>query len=262
MIEILSLGAGVQSSTVLLKSVAGELPKLDYAIFADTGWEPKSVYGWFSDVLIPAADGAGIKVRVVSNGNIRDDILSGRDQPPWYVKPSNSSDRPGSLMRQCTTDYKVVPIERALRAILGLKKGRRWPKEPTIRQWFGISYDEIQRMKISQRPAIENWYPLVEKNLTRGHCLEWLQKNGYPQAPRSACIGCPYHSNKEWLSLSKVEFNDAVYIDRSLREKKREWAKGELFAHPSLKPLSEVDFTDPHENQISLLDECDGLCGV
>ena len=44
MLRILSLGAGVQSSVVLLMSERGELPKLDHAIFADTGDEPKSVY--------------------------------------------------------------------------------------------------------------------------------------------------------------------------------------------------------------------------
>ena len=44
MINILNLGAGVQSTALLLMSIKGELPKLDYAIFSDTGWEPKKVY--------------------------------------------------------------------------------------------------------------------------------------------------------------------------------------------------------------------------
>ena len=43
-IKVLSLGAGVRSSTVLLMSYHGELPLLDAAIFADTQWEPKAVY--------------------------------------------------------------------------------------------------------------------------------------------------------------------------------------------------------------------------
>ena len=43
-LEILSLGAGVQRSTLLLMSLYGVLPKLDYVIFADTGWEPTAVY--------------------------------------------------------------------------------------------------------------------------------------------------------------------------------------------------------------------------
>ena len=39
-LRILSLGAGVQSSVVLLMSIKGILPRLDAAIFADTQWEP------------------------------------------------------------------------------------------------------------------------------------------------------------------------------------------------------------------------------
>ena len=42
--RVLSLGAGVQSSVVLLMSARGELPPLDAAVFADTKWEPRAVY--------------------------------------------------------------------------------------------------------------------------------------------------------------------------------------------------------------------------
>ncbi len=39
-IRALSLGAGVQSTTLALLAVEGVLPMPDVAIFADTGWEP------------------------------------------------------------------------------------------------------------------------------------------------------------------------------------------------------------------------------
>jgi 3'-phosphoadenosine 5'-phosphosulfate sulfotransferase (PAPS reductase)/FAD synthetase len=44
--RVISLGAGVQSTTLLLLAHRGELPggPVDYAIFADTGWEPAGVY--------------------------------------------------------------------------------------------------------------------------------------------------------------------------------------------------------------------------
>ena len=45
--HIISLGAGVQSSTMALMAAKGEItPMPDAAIFADTGWEPKYVYDW------------------------------------------------------------------------------------------------------------------------------------------------------------------------------------------------------------------------
>ena len=45
--EIISLGAGVQSSTMALMAAQEAItPMPDCAIFADTGWEPQAVYEW------------------------------------------------------------------------------------------------------------------------------------------------------------------------------------------------------------------------
>ena len=42
--RVLSLGGGLQSTTLLLLSLLGKLPKIDFALFADTGWERKATY--------------------------------------------------------------------------------------------------------------------------------------------------------------------------------------------------------------------------
>jgi hypothetical protein len=43
-LRVLSLGAGVQSTTLALMAAHGEIgPMSDCAIFADTGWEPSAV---------------------------------------------------------------------------------------------------------------------------------------------------------------------------------------------------------------------------
>lgn len=57
-IRTLSLGAGVQSTTLLLLALEGALPKPDYAIFADTKWEPKRVYEHL-DLITSVAAGGG-----------------------------------------------------------------------------------------------------------------------------------------------------------------------------------------------------------
>lgn len=45
--NFLSLGAGVQSSTMALMAAKGEItPMPDAAIFADTSAEPQAVYDW------------------------------------------------------------------------------------------------------------------------------------------------------------------------------------------------------------------------
>jgi hypothetical protein len=52
-------------------SLAGELPRLDGAVFADTGWEPQAVYAHL-DRLQTAAQAAGVPIHRVTAGNLRD----------------------------------------------------------------------------------------------------------------------------------------------------------------------------------------------
>src|SRR6516164_9615820 len=72
-LRVLSLGAGVQSSALLLMSEAGELPRLDAAVFADTQWEPAEVYEHL-DRLTAAVT---IPVHRVTNGSLRADFMAG-----------------------------------------------------------------------------------------------------------------------------------------------------------------------------------------
>ena len=149
-LRVLSLGAGVQSSTVLLMSCRGVLPKLDAAVFADTQWEPRQVYEHLEWLEAQARE-AGIPVHRVTAGDLRQHTLEGfvrgsRDKSQRYaslplhvLQPDGSR---GMIRRQCTREYKIEPIERFIRReLLGLRPGQRWPKEHVIDQWFGISAD-------------------------------------------------------------------------------------------------------------------------
>lgn len=276
--NILSLGAGVQSSTVLLMSCVGELPKLDACVFADTGWEPKAVYDQL-EWLTKFAGEHGIPIDVVKTSNIKQDALTSQRQGkgegssrwgsmPYYVLGQDGEK--GIVRRQCTYEYKIRPIEKWIRkSVMGLKHRQHAPKERVVRQWFGISLDELERMREPPHAWHEFWYPLVEKRITRQQCLEWLEEKGFPQAPRSACIGCPFHSNKEWRHLqnnSPEEFQEAVKFDEDMRD--CEGMRGQLFLHNKRKPLSEIDFrSDVDKGQkllfeSGLIDECQGMCGM
>ncbi len=71
--RILNLGAGVQSTTVFLMAHEGELPMIDYAIFADTQEEPKAVYQhleWLKQVPAPVPT-----ILVGTAGKLGDDLL-------------------------------------------------------------------------------------------------------------------------------------------------------------------------------------------
>lgn len=276
MIEILSLGGGVQSSTVLRMSILGELPKLDHAIFADTMWEPKAVYDHV-EKLRAECEAAGIAFHRVSAGNIRDDAVVSMvrgvksEGQRWAAMPLftlNPDGSQGLIKRQCTKEYKIEPIEKCIKqTILGLKPRQRAPKEQVVRQWFGISFDERQRMRLCEDKWRSFWYPLVEDRHSRNWCHDWLTSRGFGEAPRSACIGCPFHTNDEWRKLrdeSPAEFADAVEVDKAIR--KCGGMRGDVFLHRQMVPLDEIDLrTDLERGQLPLFDmrdECSGMCGV
>lgn len=257
--SVISLGAGVQSTALLLMADAGEFgARPDLAIFADTGWEPKATYehlDWLeSQVSIPI-------VRV-SKGNLRDDTMKSLDGErgdafasiPVYVKSPTTGKREGALRRQCTREYKLDPIYRELRS-----RGYR-----NVEMWLGISLDEVQRMKPARVKWATNRWPLIEKRMSRRACVEWMRERGYPEPPKSACIGCPYHGDNQWRDLRDnrpEEWEEAVEFDAAIRQLPR--IEGDAFLHRSLVPLPMVDLSTPEDRgQQSFDEECEGMCGV
>lgn len=118
-LRILSLGAGVQSTTLALMACDGTLPGLDGAIFADTGWEPKAVYAQL-DRLSHELNTAAIPLHKVSRGgSIRDDVLNPYVFATIPTQVLNPDGTVGKVLRQCTGKYKVEPVERKIRELLG-----------------------------------------------------------------------------------------------------------------------------------------------
>lgn len=253
--RVLSLGAGVQSTTLLLMAVEGEL-QLDCAIFADTGWEPAAVYTHL-DWLVDQSQRAGIPVHRVTGGDLRNDALAGKSEA-WLPLHVRGGDRPqAQLRRQCTSHYKIMPIKKKLRELGG------GPKNP-VTVVKGISLDEFQRMRDSDVKYIRHEYPLVDRRMTRGGCLLWLARHGYPQPPKSACIGCPFHNTAGWRDIkgNEQEWADATAFDGAMRLFRKDGA--ETFLHFQAIPLVDVDLaTEQDRGQLDMFDsECAGVCGV
>lgn len=267
-LRVLSLGAGVQSTTLALMAMRGEIgPMPDCAIFADTGAEPLAVYrhlDWLESVL-------PFPVHRVSAGNLRDEIvgaMAGNNRmdarPPFFTQSG------GMLRRQCTQDYKILPIIKKVRELIGLQKGQRGPRKPIVEQWIGISADEAIRMKPSRLSFIEHRWPLVEKDMHRRHCLTWCEERQYPKPVKSACTFCPYTDNARWRDMKVndvVSFADAVTIDKIIRPgvpgPKRPDGDG-WFVHRDRVPLDQVDLSTAEDRgQLNMFnDECEGMCGV
>lgn len=275
-LRILSLGAGVQSSTLALMIEHGELPPIDAAIFADVKGEPKKVYEWLDYLKTKITS---YPIHIVSWRDLKQDILDaaqGKYEPftaPFYTKNIETGKK-GLLRRQCTNSYKVQPVIQEIRRLLGLKKGEKRKTGTQVELLMGISKDEVVRMRTNQLKYITNVYPLVDKEMSRKDCIQWMEDNFYPKPPRSACTFCPYHTNKEWLDIKNgdpEEWKEVVAMDKAIRhqEKYKEKNKGkeiteELFLHRSCKPLDEIDF-DIKDKQGDLfngmLNECEGMCG-
>ena len=233
MLHYLSLGAGVQSTTVALMAAHGLItPMPDCAIFADTKAEPRAVYehlDWLmSGNMLP------FPVHVVSAGDLRQEMLDAAQgiggawgRPPLFVRNdltgvaqsawdglplaggTDELQTPrgevGRTRRQCTQDYKLEPIIPEVRRLAGIKPRSPGPKQPCVEQWIGISLDEIQRVRTSRRRWIANRYPLVELRMTRGDCLQWLARHGYPEPPKSSCTFCPFHSDAAWRAMKLTD---------------------------------------------------------
>lgn len=274
--HIISLGAGVQSSTMALMAAAGEItPMPACAIFADTQAEPKSVYTWLDwlEKQLP------YPVHRVTRGSLTEAITTLRERkdkqghwiysgiPTFNVNPDGSA---GHVHRQCTSSFKIDILDRTVRQLAGVKRGQ---KTVSVIQWIGISLDEAHRMKPSRHPWSEHRWPLIDMRVSRRDCLAWMKKHDFPEPPRSACVYCPYHSDNEWRRLRDHEpesFAEAVRVDKLHRELKIQTGvgatkqRGVPYVHASRVPLDEVDFStaEDHGQQRMFGNECEGMCGV
>lgn len=265
-LEALSLGAGVQSTALLLMAQEGMFPtKPDCAIFSDTQWEPEAVYAQL-ERLIALSD---VPIHIVTAGNLKQDVLSSIQtgnrtaQPPFYIATEDG----GMLWRQCTKDYKVDPIEKKMRELLGYKPRQRIKNK--ARLWIGISTDEAHRMRDPRKKWIENFYPLIEAGISRNDCGKYLKEKGFGDIRKSACIACPYHSNAMWARMRDKypeEFADAVEFDHNLRKGKLPGVTGDAYVHRKYLPLAEAVEATHTEDQLDFLDdfgeECEGMCGL
>jgi hypothetical protein len=260
-LRTISLGAGVQSTTMALMAAHGEIAPMPHcAIFADTQDEPRAVYDHLRWLMSPNV--LPFPVHVATAGKLSARLKAGDDEAriPCFVGAG------GLSKRQCTKNYKLRVLSRKIRELLGVTP-RGYLRPGSAESWVGISTDEAIRMKPSRVQYITNRHPLIEKFMSRGDCKAWLKAHGYPEPPKSACIFCPYQGNVGWRKRQDVaeEWTEVVSLDRWLREPPQvKRFHGELFLHHSRRPL---DLANLDEAELPLFgdlfgNECEGMCGV
>lgn len=265
-IHIISLGAGVQSSTMALMAAAGEItPMPKCAIFADTQAEPKSVYTWLDwlEKQLPfpvhrvtrgSLEKTALKMKLTKDGR----KFTTTNIPFFTLSADNQIGK--IVSRGCTKDFKLAPIRKAVRRIAMVPRGCN---QIVVMQWIGISLDEVSRMKDSREKWQENRWPLIEARMNRTDCLRWMEAHGFPKPPRSACVFCPYHNDTEWRRLKEqepAEFEKAVQFEKGRSEN----FASTPFLHRSCKPLETIEFsTEEERGQLNMFNnECEGMCGV
>ena len=275
-LRVLSLGGGVQSTVMCLLAEEGSLGnKPDCAIFADTGWEPQSVYNnieWLeSQVSFPI-------VRVSNGRNLFDDVKNGVNAQgqPWLTLPVYLADPGGNATginwRQCTKNYKLDPIRRAVQEMLGISPRQIVFPETNVEMWLGISTDEALRIKPSRNWWITHRYPLItDLPMSRNQCREWFSER-YPdrQLTRSACIGCPFRSSASWIEIKDNEpgqFEEAIHLDQMLRSPEHNAGRmfrKQAYLHHRRIPLKDAVLLDYQDSQESnqFINECEGHCGL
>lgn len=215
MLRMLSWGCGVQSTTLAAMSALGELEHLDAVITADPGWERGKTYqarDWYSEWLVSW----GLQVEILPGRDIKRQGVQEHIHIPFWSASG------GPLQRQCTRNFKIRPIKRRVRELAGYNASLApHPPPDTIEVWIGFSADEWKRCRPSTVRFIRHRWPLIELNMTRWDCITWLEEHGLPVPVKSACIGCPYRSAREWLDMKEndpAEFDEAVAFDEENRD--------------------------------------------
>lgn len=278
MLHIILLGMGVQSTALYFMSSMGQLPRADYAIFADTGKEGTKTYQYLEFLRDWKEKNNGIPIVVCKGKNLYRDLIDKGTTGRFTSIPAFTRNEDGSvgmLKRQCTGEYKILVIDNYIRDhIYRLPPGSRRPKTAL---WHGITLDEIERMSIPMPAWKINTYPFLgqisQKHLdaqnldwgilkTREEVINWYLLHELPVPPKSSCVFCPYHSDHSWAMKKKNEpedFKTAVEVDEAIRNSASKGILNPIYLHRSCRPLADVVF-DP--GQVEEWGECSGICHV
>jgi len=261
--NVLLYGGGTQSTGLLLMMLDGHIDgysRPDMAVFSDTMSEPGFVNDYIKAVSDYVLNKYDFVIDIVSRGNLEYDILHKMNKERVASLPLFVGNG-GMIRRQCTNEYKIVPINKLIKSTFDIKRKKK-DSTAVINRIFGISLDEIERTRVSGDWWADNKYPLVEARMYRHEVIDYINNN-HPEIknpPRSSCYFCPFHSDNYWRALKenhRGEFDKAVVIDEALRDQDR--LKNKAYVHRSLKPLGDIDFT---KTQGEIFGECEGYCGI
>lgn len=289
--HVLSWGGGTQSTALMLKFVRGEIKdrsgepiKLDYIFFADTNNESEMTYKQVYKVkqyiettygqpiyitrknkeLLPDTEA----IKLIETGELTNyrsskyadlfqshvlffkGIIKSTDVMPFWTRDTVTGKVGKTGTKACTFAYKIGQVMKELRLQTGIKRFN--PDKHNIYMYIGFSVDEFQRSKPSFYPYTENRFPLIEMNLTRGDCINYVEQELGFRPVSSVCNMCyandidrvyTIYKNDEkgWLRL--------LELDKAMGEKSPEHSiKKDIFmfkfqADTNVR-LADIDFNE------------------
>jgi hypothetical protein len=269
--HVLSFGGGTQSAHLLEQHFRGEI-HYDYIIFSDTGAEPQFIHEQVSWWRVRQQQVGNLTPFITTHHRSMERGLEEmlmryiltdyqRFQMPVYcshIDAETGEVVPAGIMpRQCTVDFKIVPVKQAARRAvmdgLSLNYRQRLPDDIGFIIDIGFSYDEIKRVQRHQSPQFKYMflaYPLIEENKTTKDSIDFLINNDLPTR-RSRCYLCPFNCDDhtigmDWEEIIRSEplsFLKACWFDEQLRKVQRGGSKimrSVPYLHYSRRPLKEV----------------------
>lgn len=275
-LDILSCGAGMQSTALILMSCENKqafldgktlphprIPIYDIAVFCDLDKEPDWVYKQVNFIQ-HACEKVGIPFIILAEGDgygksLYNDymnnfgIKSVRSIPFWTLteeideKTGEVKLRKGKMPRVCTMDYKIDIIQKYIkREVLGYNLFERLKVEDrkAHRMHIGFSFEERSRCKPNPNPMFENVFLLVDLKLERKHNYAYIRDFWGLETRASACLICPFHTNYFFSNLKHErpsEYQDVIAFD-SMLEVRQPMSKitSKLYISKSRKRISEL----------------------
>jgi hypothetical protein len=267
LLRVISFGVGTQSSKLIEGAAVGEYgPMPDCAIYSNTQDDPDHVRRRFEEMSQPGR--YPFPIYEVTAGDLwasATRVRRTRDGQRSYIEtavPVYLKDglKKGLGQRHCTLDFKIDPVARKCRELLGRKRITK-KSGVLVEMWIGISADEAHRAKPHKYPWIKNRFPLLEKNESRADCEDWFTSRGRT---------VPLHDDNAWLDLTPAEFAECVQAERDLQIAYAATSAidGIPYLHDSRVPLDQVKLVRTpvarklRQFNMKFGNECEGMCGV
>lgn len=230
-VQLWSCGGGRQSAGIAAMICQGILPKPDHISMVRLEGEIQTTWRYVDTYIRPAMESLGIPFTAINRADYATkDFWGGADGDsillPVYTDQSGVLSK---LPEYCSGEWKR-------------EVGARWAAEQLgwknrgVDIWLGISLDEAGRRRGARKQWLQPVYPLLDmapKNLAS--CLAAVDRQGWPEPPRSRCHFCPNQSDREWAELTAEEWDAACDLDEEIRQ-----TDPHAYLHKKMIPLRTV----------------------